>query len=439
MLKPIGEGVHSQVWLAYDRTTKIAKAIKIQRPDHIDEGDKEMEIMKTIRDKYRSEYLNCLDNSFIETIPTEDEDEDDEAVCIVTDLRLGSLYDLMTNNYPDGLPPKTVLKIIYQTLVAMKTLNEMGYMHTDIKPENMLVGAPSDEAVKIVSDVEKMNPKAMKSKRDRIKLLQRFDWYEETGESDSDDSDEDTDDLSEGGSSEASELSQLTDEDYSLNFSQIHEADDEEESDDEKKPYVIDDEWLEKPDVRLSDFGLCVAIEKINDEEIQTRHYRAPEVITRCKYDTTADVWSLGCMMFELLTGKVLFRPESPHGLAKDRHHLVMMINLLGPLPSECIAGGRRSRMMLTPHGEVRGATPSDYSSATLKSRLGSTVTLGEFQNPIIELLEGMIAYHPQRRNIDDLLAHPVFQEADVQSLAGRAARTNDHPKRVPRRRPGTR
>lgn len=45
--------------------------------------------------------------------------------------------------------------------------------------------------------------------------------------------------------------------------------------------------------------------------EIQTRQYRSPEVIVGAKYNTTADNWSLACMLFEIATGDFLFEPRN--------------------------------------------------------------------------------------------------------------------------------
>ena len=39
---------------------------------------------------------------------------------------------------------------------------------------------------------------------------------------------------------------------------------------------------------------------------VVTRHYRAPELILMNSYDHTVDVWSLGCIICELFTGRVL-------------------------------------------------------------------------------------------------------------------------------------
>lgn len=44
------------------------------------------------------------------------------------------------------------------------------------------------------------------------------------------------------------------------------------------------------------------------------------QVLLGAKYDTAADMWSLACMVFELITGDLLFDPRS--GRDYDRHAL---------------------------------------------------------------------------------------------------------------------
>jgi serine/threonine protein kinase len=37
------------------------------------------------------------------------------------------------------------------------------------------------------------------------------------------------------------------------------------------------------------------------------RFYRAPEIILGLKYDFAVDLWSAGCTIYELYTGKIMF------------------------------------------------------------------------------------------------------------------------------------
>ncbi|XP_054812528.1 uncharacterized protein LOC129313444 [Prosopis cineraria] len=68
---------------------------------------------------------------------------------------------------------------------------------------------------------------------------------------------------------------------------------------------------------------------------VQSRSYRAPEVILGLPYDKKIDVWSLGCILAELCTGNVLFQNDSPATL------LARVIGIIGPIDQSMLAKGR--------------------------------------------------------------------------------------------------
>ena len=70
--------------------------------------------------------------------------------------------------------------------------------------------------------------------------------------------------------------------------------------------------------VKIADLGNACWTFKHFTNDIQTRQYRSPEVILGSKYDTSADMWSLACVVFELLTGDFLFDPQSGSRYEKD-------------------------------------------------------------------------------------------------------------------------
>lgn len=57
--------------------------------------------------------------------------------------------------------------------------------------------------------------------------------------------------------------------------------------------------------VKLADFGLCIKIEpgETTHGRVGTIHYMAPEIITRKNYDTKVDIWSIGCLIYEMCLG----------------------------------------------------------------------------------------------------------------------------------------
>jgi serine/threonine-protein kinase SRPK3 len=48
-------------------------------------------------------------------------------------------------------------------------------------------------------------------------------------------------------------------------------------------------------------------------------------------YDETADMWSLACMLFELITGDYLFDPKRGRTYKKNDDHLARIQELIGP------------------------------------------------------------------------------------------------------------
>ncbi|XP_075075737.1 uncharacterized protein LOC107780763 [Nicotiana tabacum] len=68
---------------------------------------------------------------------------------------------------------------------------------------------------------------------------------------------------------------------------------------------------------------------------VQSRSYRAPEVILGLPYYKKIDVWSLGCILAELCTGNVLFQNDSPAAL------LARVIGIISPIDQEMLVKGR--------------------------------------------------------------------------------------------------
>ncbi|KAJ4482327.1 kinase-like domain-containing protein [Lentinula aciculospora] len=62
-----------------------------------------------------------------------------------------------------------------------------------------------------------------------------------------------------------------------------------------------------------------------------SRFYRAPEIIMGAPYDPSIDIWSIGCTLYELYTGKILFPGRS------NNQMLLLMMELKGRFNSKMI------------------------------------------------------------------------------------------------------
>lgn len=82
--------------------------------------------------------------------------------------------------------------------------------------------------------------------------------------------------------------------------------------------------------VKLCDFGFARIISNNGEactEYVATRWYRAPELlVSEPNYGTGVDIWAIGCLFAEMMTGDPLFPGES------DIDQLYLIVKLLGKL-----------------------------------------------------------------------------------------------------------
>lgn len=105
---------------------------------------------------------------------------------------------------------------------------------------------------------------------------------------------------------------------------------------------------------KVADLGNACWVDRHFSDDIQTRQYRSPETIINAGYDTSADIWSLACMIFELVTGDYLFDPKASDEYPRDEDHLALFMELLGPMPKQLISQGRKSPTYFNRRGELR-------------------------------------------------------------------------------------
>jgi serine/threonine-protein kinase SRPK3/serine/threonine-protein kinase SRPK1 len=172
---------------------------------------------------------------------------------------------------------------------------------------------------------------------------------------------------------------------------------------------------------KVADLGNACWIDKHFSDDIQTRQYRSPETIIGGGYDTSADIWSLACMIFELVTGDYLFDPKASEEYPRDEDHLALFVELLGPMPAPVIARGRRSSTYFNRRGELRHIKSLRYWGL-------EDVLQQKYHMPLVEakalnsFLGVMLKLNPEdRASAQTLLQHPWLRGlpcADVPEAA---------------------
>jgi len=151
-------------------------------------------------------------------------------------------------------------------------------------------------------------------------------------------------------------------------------------------------------ELKILDFGLARQADDQMTGYVATRWYRAPEIMLNwMHYNQTVDIWSVGCIMAELMTGKTLF-PGTDHV-----DQLKRTMNLVGTPSSDLLAKIKSDEARRYIHS-LPVMKPKDFK------------VVFEGANPLaIDLLERMLDLDPDTRiTAEGALAHPyLVQYAD--------------------------
>lgn len=161
--------------------------------------------------------------------------------------------------------------------------------------------------------------------------------------------------------------------------------------------------------VKIIDFGSACYIGRQKQEYIQSRFYRAPEVILGIPYGPPMDIWSFACIIGELITGKPLFPGTD------EAEQLEMYMEVFGLPSREIIDFSKRRNYFFD-----SSYTPLVRSQARRKRKVGSLPfkDIIKSNDPLlIDLLEKCFVWNQNIRiTADEALKHPFFTVKEIKS-----------------------
>ncbi|RWA09298.1 hypothetical protein EKO27_g5826 [Xylaria grammica] len=153
-----------------------------------------------------------------------------------------------------------------------------------------------------------------------------------------------------------------------------------------------------------------------------SRFYRAPEIILGMPYDYAIDMWSIGCTLYELYTGKILFAGDSNNQMLKA------IMEIRGKFSPKLYKRGEMSHLHFDEVGNFISAERDKTLGKTtirtlaivkptrdLRTRLtaasgGMTDVESRDLNHFVDLLERCLTLNPDKRiTPSEAIKHPFF------------------------------
>jgi serine/threonine-protein kinase SRPK3 len=394
IIKYIGRGTFSKVWLIYDLIQDSFVIFKIYFPDDKSEFDAELKTLQQIKLKSTTRYNINYEGHLQFKFPHNNELSN---ILILPYLGM-SLSDVMKDKEQISL--SECKYIIKQILISLSELHQNQIVHTDLKLDNILstyyfenntefiewfkilniinqykslyvLNSPPEE--KMLS-LDKNKRKMMKRKiRKRtfnalsIYVKKQLTNYEPKiiGLNEVDlnihniSLDNSSNFVEEDNKNNDKKQEQQEQEEFKslnqiekINIDELEKTS-KEKSEQQKTDYSYD---IEKIKFILTDYSNATYISDIDEEDMfQIRAYRSPEDILGFKYSYKSELWAVGCIMWDLLTDDYIFEPElEGSSLSRDRKQLALMEKYLGRMPKDMSLECDRSNDLYESSGRIK-------------------------------------------------------------------------------------
>jgi serine/threonine-protein kinase SRPK3 len=162
---------------------------------------------------------------------------------------------------------------------------------------------------------------------------------------------------------------------------------------------------------RLNDLGIACFVDQHLTDSIQSEYLRAPEITLEAPWDPSVDIFSLGCLLFQFVTGDLPFVGRPGPGVSADQDRIATLVSCFGPIPNVVLDNANRGK-------EFQNESVNGHGfPVSLETMVGQSFAGDMSRMPIDELesfcdfLRKMLASDPrERERADALLVHPWLQ-----------------------------
>ena len=424
-LKYLGKGTFSRVWLVYDLVTNNFLAMKMVYSKYSEDAEHEIEMYRNLGSKYN--HVTRFYDSFIFN----------DQICLITELMGVCLLDFVKNylNMKDMgkhwndkqelnevLPIEMVKLIFKQLFTGLNELHSKQIVHTDIKPENVMLNVFPVKIQKVqkwfieTGIKEKYNEALHRSlpdtfntvdqsKKKQIKKKCRIKVINLLRKDISEIINRYHEGIYKEKRNKAESIIDIN------NVSDIEELVEDCDSDDLFTINSIDNLVC-----KIIDLGNAELLEDFEPEAIQLRCYRAPENVLFDFYNTKADIWTMGCMLFENLTGEFLFEIDHElyqDSLEKDLELLTQMYNTLGEMAVEdTFKSPYKDELFVGGTAKLKDVSNDRLEPTPLRKLLIDSNITGTDLDLLTDLFKKIFCYRQENRiDAKEVLSHRWFNK----------------------------
>lgn len=375
IISELGNGAYSIVWLAYDINKKNFCAIKVQNPEDYDDGKSELKILKSLPDH---ENLLKVYDYFVKEI------DNKKFMCFVFDLYCGNIDSFVRKGkYCNGLEINIVKDIFRQLITALNLIhNKCKLIHCDIKTDNILLRGLNDKSKRIIDLYTTENFEKLYSDS-------KTQYWISQGK-------------------DLNNIKKMKQEIKSQIRKNIHQNICNKIISDLKNQEIsnniVDETFIRSPKITIADFGATCEEDEFYKGEFGTRYYRAPEIILKGEFSEKIDIWSAGCILYELIVGDFLFNPDKDKNKSRDYYHLLEISKVCGKFPKKFLKSTRYWKSFFDKELDLKD---TEYRSYYDWDDLLENVKDDYNRNQIKDLLKSMLTIDPKSRpSSQEILNH---------------------------------
>lgn len=369
MLTCVGTGTFGKVIMCWDRVERVVVAVKVLRSveKYAMAGRNEIAVLTTMMNHDKGAHWPFLRlKGWFEYSGM----GESRHISMVFDMLGPSLYETMLRNWSAPFHVVDIRGYIRQVLQSLAYMHGLGIVHTDVKPENLL------------------HTKVGYATKAR------------------------------GGNAVANGVGNGS------GGNEAGKGDDGPEAEDGQRPkkkarstanrkplaaYLPSD-----GKIIMCDFGSAAFEDGVHAKTVSTRNYRAPEIILQVGWSVEVDLWSVGCLIMEMVTGATFFSTSC------DKEHLAMITRVVGrPIPQH-IAELHHRRV---PNSELLEAGGAAVRDVAQRQQLLNKNLLDRYF--VLKVNESLMAASQETKDLKNLVKKLLQWDPKAR---GTAAEALEHP-----------